>query len=133
MLLQCESLAVYVLHQRLSGLPTWSPRLHRRIALVRPRARRAIAFDWLPAHPRDSAVAAAALALQPVPARLRKRFVKWPPRYASPRFLGSTAINVDTLRQFNESYVNRAPFHIVSNNCITYADALSKFLVHNTS
>ncbi len=123
-----DSVGVYLLHQRLSGFPTWSPRFHRRVALHARTSRRAVVYDTLPVAPRSLGTASRLLSMQYVQGNVRERKVRWPLKYASARFLGYTSVTSDEITAFNKEWSLKS-FHIVSNNCLAYADALSAFLL----
>lgn len=123
-----EVLGVYLLQQRLSGFPAWSPRVHRRVAVRAVHAPRAIVYDWLPVAPRDASTLLALVAQRPVMAQLRARPVRWPLKYASAQHLGDTRCSLLDVDAFNRTW-REQPFHLVRNNCARYTDALCEFML----
>lgn len=123
-----DVLGVYLLRQRLSGFPAWSPRMHSRIALHRKSEERATVYDALPVSPRSIHTVSRMLSLQQVGSVVRERRVRWPLKYASSSFLGSAVVDLQDIRAFNENWGDM-PFHLLDNNCGTYTDALRMFLL----
>lgn len=124
-----EEFAVYLLHQRLSGFPAFSPRLHTRIALRRPGAPRAIIYDRLPLSPRSPATAFRLLTQREACARIRERRTRWPLKYVDSQHIGTTRIALDDLTTFNDAYNAREGFHLARNNCKHYTDQLIQYLL----
>ncbi len=120
---------IYFVHQRLSGFPTWSPRLHKRIALHAPSSKRALVFDRLPRSPREPLTLVKLLLMYETDSVLRQRNVRWPLKYAGTTLLvRNHPVYLSSVHQFNQSF-EQTPFHLFRNNCDDYANCLAQFLL----
>lgn len=127
-----DYLEVFLLHQRLSGFPTWCPRVHTRIALLAPNSTRAVVFDRIPVAPRSGDTLASMLTLHNVRGQLRMRRVRLPLSYVTAQKLGETKVRMEQVGEFNKKF-DHIPFHLIHNNCRTYTDTLSKYLLTDGS
>lgn len=112
---------VYSVRQTLVGAPSWTPRLHARVAVVDQTAGVAMILDLLPRYPTRVSTAFAMLSGRTVQGRVRVRQIRWPPssrvRLAYRR-VATTSTDDAALDRFSQSF--DTSMHLLNNNCYTF-------------